>query len=235
MRVVGLWLGALMVAFLIHSMMNFTLEMPVGRLMFVMLLAVAAVLAGESSKRTGCRGMVAGGREAAVAFSLPLRGWRFAVGAVVIGAVVGYHVGVAWERHRAEVLYKRAWEMRRVWEKSGAVSDRARPVVDAYLRTLAMDPGYVDVRSGLGSLLMEIGEYREALETWWEVLRGLQASEIWSQMAECYERLGQRAEAREAWAVFFRRRPAEAFSPRYGSVFRRLVREDPGFVDLVTR
>ncbi len=240
-RVAGLWLTAMTVMWLVHAQMNFPLQMPVGRLMLVLLLATAAALDVRSR---------ASARRLAVPLSLPLRGWRLVLASVVVLGLVSFPVGHAAWRHEVQRQFARPYEMSRAFlqrraqlREAGAPPDVLAQWADselswatirAFEEVLDLDADFTDARSGLMGFLVEVGLdlrggeseterrqrqsdqlLRAAIAHGPHVLAGLQVGDIFRHLARAHEALGERDEARRHWLTFFERRPAAQRTPDF--------------------
>jgi O-Antigen ligase len=164
LRLAGLWLTALTVMWLLQAQMNFPLQMPVGRLALVALLAIAAGLDARNRSE---------GERQAFGLTLPLRRWRFAVASLVAIGIASYHVGHAVVRHMVLARFRAPYELSTIWNRQrgawlaqgappGAMaawadSELAWDAVEAFNHTLELDPNFTDAVNGLGGMAFRMG------------------------------------------------------------------------------
>ncbi|MBN1476795.1 O-antigen ligase family protein [Candidatus Sumerlaeota bacterium] len=164
LRLAGLWLMALTVMWLLQAQMNFPLQMPVGRLMLVVLLGIAAALDARHRPE---------GERQAFELTLPLRGWKFAVASLITIGIAGYHVGHAAVQHIVLARFRAPYELSTIWGQrrsawmaqgappqvlgAWADSELAWDAVEAFNHTLELDPEFTDAVNGLGGMAFRMG------------------------------------------------------------------------------
>jgi O-antigen ligase len=241
----GLALTGLTLMWLLHTLMNFPLQRPDGRLTLVLLLGAAA-------------GMDARGRTAwSIPLALPLRGWRLALGAALVVMLVSFPVGQGIWTHAVERRMGVAYELSRTWhrQRRALQSQGAPPVtmaewanadllwnsLEAYDRVLALDPenpdaisgrkgtlyaAGIDLRGGANALPPNDAEaqrlreqsdvfLRAVIDESHRVFETLQSAVIWQELAIATELLGDRNEARRLWVTAFERAPATVGGPDF--------------------
>lgn len=165
LQLAGLWLLGLTVMWGVQSLMNFPLQMPVGRLTLVLLLGAAAGL--EVASRPDASRWI-------IPLSAPLRGWRFAVMVPIVLAIAGVVVGKAAVALHVQRLLRAPYERSKPWYEQRqamlranapptaraqwAQSPLAWEAVEGYQRVLARDAWQRDAVSGLHGMLFMMGE-----------------------------------------------------------------------------
>lgn len=202
---------AMLVAFIGHSMMNFTLQLPTSSLLFVGLVSVAACLGrrrGEfpltirssygpldiDLETTGMKHVES------VGFRLALP--RPAVRAIIVVGVLvtATAVAVSLRPLVADSLFNRA-KRARLAGIPGVAENWAR-------RALAINPDHHHARKLLGRVLLERGRYAEAVDALEKVTERETVYDFYKELGWGYWNLGQREKAGRAWATYFARCPA---------------------------
>jgi hypothetical protein len=201
---------AMMVAFIAHSLMNFTLQLPASSLLFVGLIAVATsfrrhedefALTVRSSypgleidiETTGMR------RIESVGFGLgPSQVWRriIGIGALAVGA---WAIANSIPTLAADVYFNRA-KAAIQWAPPALTEGFAR-------RALALNPNHHTARKLLGTVLLQTRRYAEAREAFEKASERETVYDFYKELGwACWES-GDREAAGRYWAIYFGRCP----------------------------
>ncbi|MCX8036180.1 MAG: O-antigen ligase family protein [Candidatus Sumerlaeia bacterium] len=203
-------LAAMMTAFIAHSMMNFTLQLPTSSLLFAGMISAAAVLRGREEFPLRLRMPHAGVevdlettemrriQSAGVRLG-DSRAIRVVVAAVAV-AVGGIAASRAVHPIAADTLFNRA--------KVAALWYQAWPeVADLTRRALAVNPRHHTARKLLGDALLAVGDYEGARAAYERVAERESVFDYYDKWGRACWALGDRDGAQRAWTVYFTRRP----------------------------
>lgn len=203
-------LFAMMVAFVAHSLMNFTLQLPTSSLLFVGMIAAATTFGRHREEypltvrlaypgfdlhleTTGMR------RIESVGLSLT----RTAVVRAFI-ATMAVHLGAVAVANSVRPLAADAFFNRAkaavLWKDWTVAEDSAR-------RALALNPNHHTARKLLGRVLLETGRYAEAREALEKVRERETVYDFYKDLGWACWHLGDRPAAGRAWATYFGRCP----------------------------
>ncbi|MBM3335573.1 O-antigen ligase family protein [Candidatus Sumerlaeota bacterium] len=224
-RRVRITLLAMWAAFIVHSQMNFTLQLPTSSLLFVALVAVSAAI------RTEPGGFPLTVRSTYGPIDLDLEttnmrrvesvGLRLAPSPIVRGAVAVMAVGLAicsititLRPLVADVFFNRA--------KAAHQLAQAEAAEHSARRALALNPDHHTARKLLGRVLLETGRYAEARQQLERVCERESVHDFYDELGWACWHLGDREAAGRAWATYFGRCPqARSFDPDLFAFFSR--------------
>jgi len=202
---------AMMVAFVAHSLMNFTLQLPTSSLMFVVLIAVAATLRRHDDEfaltvrssypgfeldieTTGMR------RIESVGVALgPSRAWRAIMMALAL-ALGAWAIAASIRVLAADADFNQAKLAVRYGAPPQVAEGFAR-------RALALNPNHHTARKLLGVALMEEKRYAEAREQFEKVRDRETVFDFHKELGRACWMLGDREAAGRYWAIYFGRCP----------------------------
>jgi len=215
---------AMTIAFIGHSLMNFTLQLPTSSLAFVSLAAVAATFGRRAEFPLTVRSeyplveidLETTGMRRIESIGLRLRGSALFRGAVMAGAVLAGVMAAAGSVRPliADALFNQAKQAQARWNLPAA-EDFAR-------RALALEDDHHTARKLLGRLLLETGRYAEARDALERVRERETVFDFYWELGEAYWQLGRRDQAGLMWETYFRRRPRlRVEEPQQFAVFAR--------------
>lgn len=226
---------AMMVAFVCHSLMNFTLQIPVSSLLFVGMIAVAAAVRRDRDEfpltvrqrfsgfeldieTTGMR------RIQSIGFQLKIGPAMRALVIVVTAALGMLLIGGGLRPLIAEAHFKQAKTALQAAERLEPdlaalppserlqALARRRPGALAEAeksanRAIKIDPGHYHARKMVGRICLATGRSAQAREELEKVRSYETVYDYFNELGEACWRLGDREAAGENWAIYFRRRP----------------------------
>lgn len=211
---------AALAAMAVQMQMNFPLQLPVGSVLFLLLLGLPMVLStrgledeamvmpverpfGPIIAIVRMRNM-AYPTEAAIKVDpdVPAVRWGFGIFSVAIGAALA----LVWLAPlRADIAYRPVYDRRQLV----AAGQRSPTEVAAMAENvLAIWPDHVDARSGMQDLLLQAGAFERVVQETPLVLEKLNSTEVYLRRAIALEQLGRSAKAAADWDVIFGRNPA---------------------------
>lgn len=201
---------ATIIAFVAHSMMNFTLQLPTSSLMFVSLIAVGATLGRHRDE------FALTVRSAYPGFELDLEttgmrriesvGIRLAPSPILRTAVaaLALALGTVAIVRSAAPLAADAWFNRAKFaERKGDWPQAA----ESARRALALNPNHHTARKTLGRALLAAGRYSEAREALLKVEERESVFDFYGELGWACWQLGDRDGAKRAWTIYFSRNP----------------------------
>jgi O-antigen ligase len=231
-RRVRILIFSMMVAFLVHSMMNFTLQLPTSSLLFVTLVGVAATIGRDPthfalSFRLPYRFIeidleTSGMRKIE---SIGLRHGESRIARIVI-TLLAIHAGVfamvnPVRRIVADSLFSEGLQAQR--------ENRLDRAENLARRALAINPNHHTARKLLGRVLLakpspDPKGARDALE---RVKERETVVDFYNDLGWAYWRLDERDKAGETWEVYFGRIPGTPFLPENRELFSFFAKQFP--------
>lgn len=201
---------AMIVAFIGHSLMNFTLQLPTSSLMFVGLIAAAATLGRKRGQfaltvRSAYPGfeidLETSGMRRIESVGLRLAPSRILRGVIVVAAVALGVAAIAGSLRplAADALFNPA-KMARMQGALPVAEDLAR-------RALVLNPNHHHARKLLGRVLRKTGRYAEARDALEKVCERETVYDFFDDLGWAYWHLGNREAAGDAWETYFGRCP----------------------------
>ena len=219
---------AMMVAFVGHSLMNFTLQLPTSSFLFVGLMAVAATVGRRRDEFELTVRSAYPGLEIDIETSGMRRiesvGFRLAPSVILRGAVAVAAIGLgiaamagSLRPLAADALFNSA-KMARMQGALPRAEDCAR-------RALALSPDHHHARKLLGRVLLETVRYGEARDALEKVRERETVYDFFKELGWAYWHLGDRDQAGQAWAIYFGRCPSQGeYDARF---FKFFVKQFP--------
>jgi len=204
-------LSAMMVAFIGHSMMNFTLQLPTSSFMFVGLIAVATTFRRHTDEfaltvrssypgveitieTTGMQRIESVGLRLA-----PSAVWRAIVGVAAIG-VGAWAIAGSVRPLVADTYFNQA--------KAAIQWGEPPSVAEGFARSaLALNPGHHAARKLLGRVLLETRRYAEARKEFEMVTQRETVYDFYKALGQSCRQSGDREAAGRYWAIYFGRCP----------------------------
>lgn len=199
-----------MIEFIIHSQMNFTLEVPTYIIIFYALLCIPIVLGYRISQETIDLQFSSEYSEVSVrtrslripeSISIHLllpKIIRYLLSFIIV-AVAVFLISRQFNPILSDYHYKLARQYQEQKMDKNAMQE--------YITALKLNPEHSDCRSAYASKLLRDGKYEESIQQFQIVEKRLRSSEIFFQLAEAYLKLGNRAEAYKNLKIFFDMRP----------------------------
>jgi len=202
---------AMMIAFIAHSLMNFTLQLPTSSLMFVGLIAVAATFRRHRDEYPLTVRLSYPGFEVSLATSgmrriesvglrltLPLAGRTIlGLAAVLIGL---WAIAHSIRPLVADIYFNNAKIAVRWGKSSPDAEDFAR-------RALALNPNHHTARKLLSRVSLATGRYAEARAALEKVCERETVYDFYKELGQACWQLGDREAAGRYWAIYFGRCP----------------------------
>ena len=202
---------AMMVAFIAHSLMNFTLQLPTSSLMFVSLIAAATTFgyhreAFAATVRTAYPGfeldLETTGMRRIESVGLRLARATVLKPTITVAAVVFAFLAVTNSIRplEADAFFNRAKLAFDFYRDLPAAEEFARKAV-------AIHPNHHTARKLLGRVLLQTGRDAEARQTFEKVSQRESVFDFYKELGFACWRLGDREAAGRAWTTYFARCP----------------------------
>lgn len=210
-----------MLVFVLHSQMNFTLEIPAYTLLFFIFLSIPIVLGRAVDDRTMDLNLSGNYSDITirtismkvpemitVQLMLPKMVKYISSAVVVIFSILLINIDA---KHLISDVHYKEGKYYRNFGLHNKAEEYLKKGLDIY-------PNHIDCRSIYGAVLLKEGKYKEAVNEFEIVKKNLNAYEIYLQLGEAYFKLGNNEKAYENFNKLFSMRPIAVY--QYPEIFK---------------